>query len=239
LSGGAVPGPRAVLLDAMGTLLRLEAPAPALRRGLRDEHGIAVSAQAAEHAVAAEMAFYRAHHDEGSDSASLLALRLRCAEVLRDALGPVAGSLTSQALLPTLMRALRFSAFPDALPALDALRRAGARLAVVSNWDASLPEVLQRTGLAGRLDAVVASAVVGAAKPSPAIFVAALRAVGVPASAALHVGDTVDQDVLGARAAGIAAALLRRGPAAPEGVTDLPPGVPVIRSLAEVAGLAP
>jgi putative hydrolase of the HAD superfamily len=236
---GRSPAPRAVLLDAMGTLLRLEAPAPALRLGLRDEHGIEVGAEAAEHAARSEMAFYRAHHDEGRDPESLARLRLRCAEVLRDALGPVARGVAPQALLPTLMRALRFAAFPDAAPALDAMRRSGARLAVVSNWDASLPEVLRRTGLAGRVDAVLASAVVGAAKPSPAIFTAALDALGVPASAALHVGDTVRDDVLGARAAGIAAVLLRRDPAARPGVEDLPAGVRVIGSLAEVAGLAP
>ena len=234
-SPAGVSEPRAVLLDAMGTLLRLEAPGPALRRLLREVHGIQVSEQAAERAAQAEMAFYRDHHDEGHDPQSLADLRLRCAEVMVAALAPGAGALTAASLVPTLMAALRFEAFPDVEPALRALRRRGVRLVVVSNWDASLPEVLERLGLAPLLDAVLASAVVGAAKPARAIFEAGLAAAGVSASQALHVGDTVEDDVRGALAAGIAVALIRRS-GADGGDETLPPGVRVIRSLAEIPG---
>lgn len=218
----------------MGTLLRLEPPGPALARALLEQHAITVPDERAEAAVAAEIAYYREHHDEGSDRESLAGLRLRCAEVLRAALGPVAAGLDAQGLVPTLMGALRFGVFSDAVPALRALRRAGRRLVAVSNWDCSLPDVLERTGLGALLDGAVASAVVGASKPDPAIFVAGLEAVGVPAGRALHVGDSLEHDVAGARAAGIAAVLLRR-----EGSGPAPAGVRVIGSLAELPGLAP
>jgi putative hydrolase of the HAD superfamily len=99
-------------------------------------------------------------------------------------------------------------------------------VAVVSNWDVSLGAVLDRLGVS--VDAVVASAAVGAAKPDPAIFAAALDRLGVAPADAVHVGDSLEHDVAGARASGLRAVLLRRdggrGPA----------DVPVIASLAEL-----
>jgi putative hydrolase of the HAD superfamily len=99
------------------------------------------------------------------------------------------------------------------------LRERGARLAVVSNWDVSLHDVLERTRLRPLLDAVVISAELGAAKPDPAIFRAALERVGATAGSALHVGDSLEADVEGARAAGVEAVLVARdGATAAEGV---------------------
>jgi putative hydrolase of the HAD superfamily len=76
------------------------------------------------------------------------------------------------------------------------------RIVCVSNWDFELGAVLERIGLAPALDGVVTSAAVGARKPDPAIFAAALAVAGCEAAAAIHVGDS-DEDVEGARAAGI------------------------------------
>jgi putative hydrolase of the HAD superfamily len=89
---------------------------------------------------------------------------------------------------------------------------------VVSNWDASLHEVLERVGLAPALEGVVTSAEVGARKPDVAIFERALELAGVPAAEAIHVGDNPAEDVKGARAAGIEAVLIRRdGGSGPDG----------------------
>src|SRR5918999_2816302 len=104
-----------------------------------------------------------------------------------------------------MLASLRFTAHADAAPALRELRAGGLRLAVASNWDASLPEVLERAGLRELVDAVVASAAVGAAKPDPALFHAALDAVGATPAEALHVGDSLERDVGGARSAGLRA----------------------------------
>jgi len=101
---------------------------------------------------------------------------------------------------------------------VDALRRRGATLVVVSNWDLSLHDVLGATGLDRLVDHVVISAELGVAKPDPAIFAHALALVGVGADQALHVGDSVEADVAGARAAGIEVILLARaGERAPTG----------------------
>jgi putative hydrolase of the HAD superfamily len=220
--------PSALLLDALGTLVALVPPWPALVRELA-ARGLTVSEARAREALLAEMAFYRAHHAEARDAVTLQRLRERCARVLGEALGPSARRLEGRELLAALLASLRFVAFPEVAPALTALRAHGARLVVVSNWDVSLHEVLARTGLAGRVDAVVTSAETGAAKPDPAIFAAALRAAGgVRAPEALHVGDSLDADVAGARAAGIDAVLLRRDGGPPI------EGVRTIRSLGQL-----
>lgn len=225
---------RAVLLDGLGTLLALAPPWPALARTLRESYGLEVDVAAAEYAFRAEMAYYRAHHHEAHDHATLEELRRRCAEVLRGELPPAVGATLSGAQAQdAMLAALRFSAYPDAPAALTGLRARGMRLVVVSNWDVSLPSVLSATGLAGMLDGAIASATVGRAKPARAIFEAALALAGVPAERALHVGDSLAHDVLGARGAGIAAVLLRRASAVADG-GDPPAGVPVISSLAEL-----
>src|SRR5262249_17301629 len=99
---------------------------------------------------------------------------------------------------------------PDAVPALSALRDRGLRLITVSNWDCSLPRVLESCGLDGMLDGTVTSAEAGARKPDPAIFAAALELAGVGPGEAVHVGDTPDEDVAGAQAAGIRPLLIDR-----------------------------
>ncbi len=210
--------PGAVLLDAMGTLVSFAPPAPRLRALLAERHGVHVAEAEAAAAMRAEVAYYRREHDRAVDAASLAALRRDCAAVVRDHLPPAAARALDDldAFVPTLVDAIAFSAYPEAVAVLDALRERGHPLAVVSNWDVSLHDVLAATGLAERVDAVVVSAVLGAAKPSPAPFHAALDALGAEAAGALHVGDTVAEDVAGALAAGIRAALVvRDGPAAP------------------------
>jgi putative hydrolase of the HAD superfamily len=57
----------------------------------------------------------------------------------------------------------------------------------------------------------VSSAVAGARKPDPAIFEPALELAGCAPEEALHVGDTREEDVAGARAAGIRPLLIDRG----------------------------
>jgi putative hydrolase of the HAD superfamily len=227
---------RAVLLDGMGTLVELLPPAPALRAELRRRFSVELAAAEAERAIAAEIAYYRAHHLEGRNRAALVDLRRRCAEVLLAELPQQARSrIPAREMVAALLAALRFQPYPDAAPALAALRARGVRLVVVSNWDCSLHSVLAATGLRTHLHGAVTSAELGAAKPSPAIFSHALTLAGVPAGSAVHVGDSLEEDVAGAQAAGIAAVLVRRDGTAPRS----PPRVPTIRSLRELPAHAP
>jgi putative hydrolase of the HAD superfamily len=199
---------RAVLLDALGTLLELEPPGPRLRAQLA-ARGVEVTEAEAAAALRAEIAYYRRHHDEAVDAAALHDLRDRCTEVLRAALpGP---ARDTPDLRGALLAALRFRAYPEVPGVLAALRAQGLALVVVSNWDVSLHGVLADTGLAEAVDAALTSAEVGAAKPDPAIFARALEAAGgVAAADAVHVGDSLEADVAGARAAGLDAVLVAR-----------------------------
>jgi putative hydrolase of the HAD superfamily len=189
---------RAILLDALGTLVELEPPWVHLAAALGTEPD-----ERMVRAFRAEMRYYREHSDEGRDEASLAQLRRRCADILSRELG-------RNISVETMMSAIRFRAYPDAEPALGALQGLGLRLVCVSNWDFSLPDVLARCGLGDFLDAVITSALAGARKPDPAIFERALELAECAPADALHVGDTRAEDVEGARAAGIRALLIDR-----------------------------
>lgn len=220
---------RAVLIDALGTLVELQPPGPRLRERLEELSGVDVGLEAAERGFAAEIGHYVAHHMEGGDRAGLEQLRDDCAAVMHDALGVEA--IDRAAVRRAMVEALEFEAFADARPALEQLRALGLRLVVASNWDCSLPEWLDGAGIWQLVDGAVSSAAVGEPKPSPAVFRAALEIAGVEAGEALHVGDSLGNDIEGARAAGIRAVLLDRSG------SPAPPGVETVRSLGEVASL--
>jgi putative hydrolase of the HAD superfamily len=218
---------RAVLLDALGTLVELQAPAPRLRRLLR-ESGIDVSEEQAAAGFMTEIAYYLDHHLDGSDRERLERLRDRCADELRRGLGvPELDHATARR---AMLGSLEFEPYPDVLAALRELRDRGVTVVITSNWDCSLPEWLRPAGILELVDGVVTSAEVGAAKPAPRVFERALAVAGVEPGQALHVGDKVDNDIEGAAAAGVRGVLLQR-----EG--DPPPGVEAIRSLEELPAL--
>jgi putative hydrolase of the HAD superfamily len=221
---------KAILLDALGTLVRLEPPAPRLRAELAERFGVEVSEAQAARAIAAEIAYYRGHLDQGSDRERLAALRARCAEVLRAALPPSSRleAVDPPAFTEALLASLRFADYPDVRPALGRARERGLRLVVISNWDVSLHEVLERLELARMLDGILTSAEVGARKPATPIFERGLGLAGVAPGEAVHVGDSIAEDVAGARNAGIAPVLIRRddGP--------VPSDVQVIGALTEL-----
>jgi putative hydrolase of the HAD superfamily len=98
----------------------------------------------------------------------------------------------------------------DSIEALPALAASGVPIAIVSNADGTVERVLREQqvcqvgpGPGIPVAAVFDSTVVGAAKPDPKIFEAALKTLGVRPEEVLHVGDSVLADVGGARAAGI------------------------------------
>jgi putative hydrolase of the HAD superfamily len=223
---------KAVLLDALGTLVELEPPWPALVMELA-ARGVDIDEDAARRALLVEMRHYRARCHTAADHESLTALRAECTEVLRAALpeGP-ARSLGAGELQVAMLASLHFRPYPEVPGVLGRLRAAGLRLVVVSNWDISLHHVLASLGLTALVDGVVTSAEAGVSKPSPAIFAAGLRLAHAEPAQALHAGDDIQGDVEGARAAGVPAVLVARNGEQP------PPGVPAIPTLDGLPGLA-
>lgn len=200
---------RVVLFDAGGTLFRERTSRAAIYADSARRHGLAVT----DAAIAAAM--------EASHAAlpSVVAGEFRYSPAwfrrfIADVFARVGHARLPPGLAPELFDrfadAATFRRFDDVVPALDALARRGCRLAVVSNWSAALPELLERLGIARRFDFVLASAAERVEKPDAGLFLRALERAGVEAAAALHVGDQPARDVAGALAAGIAPVLLDR-----------------------------
>jgi HAD superfamily hydrolase (TIGR01549 family) len=125
--------------------------------------------------------------------------------------------------------------YPDAIPAIDALRGRGYRVAVIGNQPTSRTAELRRIGIEAEVMAM--SAEMGIAKPSQQFFERVLELLGSPpASSVAYVGDRVDNDVLPAVVAGMRAVWIRRGPWGY--IERLPEGVHpalIVASLAELA----
>jgi putative hydrolase of the HAD superfamily len=209
------PKPRGLLLDAMGTLITL-----------RESVGTTYAAVAAEHGLAVEAAAIDAHFPAIYQAAPPLAFSLadpaalleaerdwwgeRIREVFAVSDGtPEPGAALIEALYERFAQPQLWRVYSDVPRRLEAWRRQGFRLAVVSNFDRRLHGLLAALDLRPWLDAVIVSSEVGAAKPSPVPFQRALEALGLESPQVWHVGDQ-QADVDGAARAGVRCLRLRR-----------------------------
>lgn len=118
--------------------------------------------------------------------------------------------------LPELSRGLfarfadpaTFELYPGALELLDAARASGLAVGVISNWSARLPGLLAALGVAQRVDFVLCSAIEELEKPDVELFRRAVSRAGVAPDEAVHAGDDLEKDYLGARRAGLRAVLV-------------------------------
>jgi len=210
---------RAVLLDAGNTILALDYEVIADRIRV-DGHSVTLAAvRGAEQRARVRLDPHFAP-DRSTEAPDIFQLYFRY--ILEDlgvpwdaAAGRVAADLRTAKPF-----GLWSVAVPEAPGVLDDLRHRGLRLAVVSNSNGTVAEILHAVGLAQYLDAIVDSAVVGVEKPDPRIFHHATAAVGVQPEEAVHIGDLYSVDVRGARAAGCQAILL--DPAGAWTTTDCP-----------------
>lgn len=123
--------------------------------------------------------------------------------------------------------------YQDALTALDGLRAAGYRLAIIANQPAERTAELRFIGV--RADVMAMSDEMGAHKPDAAFFLEALLLMGGPhATDVAYVGDRLDNDIGPAAAAGMRPVWLRRGPWAVITTDVPPPGTLVVDSLTEL-----
>lgn len=118
--------------------------------------------------------------------------------------------------------------FPDTLPVLAQLKARGFEVGIISNFDSRLFSVMRGLGIADSFDTVTISSLAQAAKPSPKIFRLALEKHAVDPEEALHIGDSVRDDVEGARNAGLHVALVDRDRKHQQS------DVPILKSLEEL-----
>jgi putative hydrolase of the HAD superfamily len=100
--------------------------------------------------------------------------------------------------------------YPEVPRVLKALKEKRLVLGIVSNWDSRLLSICEGMRVDRAFDFILASALVGSAKPDAGIFKRALELARVSPGEALHVGDSVENDCLGAKRARIDALLINR-----------------------------
>ncbi len=112
--------------------------------------------------------------------------------------------------------------YPEVIEGIEAFAKMGLKLAVVTNKPTlfTIP-LLERTGLAKYMDAVVCGDTCPKRKPDPDQFLFACAQLGVPAEQALAIGDSIN-DALAARAAGCTVLAVPYGYNEGESVDDLP-----------------
>lgn len=114
----------------------------------------------------------------------------------------------AEAITEGWLHSENFELYEDALPALAELRAHGLKIALVSNTSRDLDAFIRHFEL--DVDAWISSGTHGKVKPSPTIFRAALELLEVEPEAAVMVGDSLLDDVEGARALGMQAFLIDR-----------------------------
>jgi len=129
-------------------------------------------------------------------------------------------------------RSAHFELYDDALPVVELLADRGLMIGLLSNSSRDLDEFVAHHRL--RADAVLTSHAHGKTKPHESIFRAMLELLGVAPAEAVMVGDTIEDDVEGARAVGMQAVLLDREGRYPDAVVRLDD----LRELPAALGLA-
>ncbi len=195
----------ALLLDAFGTLITVDAPAERLRQAVADGLDIEISLDDAHRAFTAEVTYYADRCHLGRDPGSLAALHQECAAIVLEELRI---DLDPRKAVELLGHAIQYRAYADTGPLLRGAAERELPVAVVSNADYSLPDMLARAGV--QVNTVFSSAAAGSSKPDTGIFAQALAALDVPAERALHVGDTPDTDAVGAAAIGVDVRIIDR-----------------------------
>ena len=224
----------AITLDAAGTLIHVAEPVADTYARIATASGARLAARTLESAFREEfrrmpaMAF-----PERSGAARLEAERAWWRQLVARVVERAGGVCDFETYFDALYRhyahAGAWRVYEDVPAMLDAARARGLRLAVVSNFDSRLVDILHGLGIAERFDAIVYSTACGSAKPDAGIFAQALADLEASPRSVLHAGDDLEADYRGARAAGLAALLVKRRGSPPAG------DVTVIRSLRELA----
>lgn len=223
-----------VFVDATDTLLRVHGSVGQLYAPVARRHGFETTAQAIDVAFRAAMSTSPAPCFPGADPGDLERLEKDWwRNVVRRTFEPLGPFPRFDSFFDEVFEIFRTTAAWDLLPGaretLLALRAGGRRLGIISDMDGRLIDVLEFLGLRRIFDPIVLSTQVGRSKRDGAIYAHALAAAGLLGEQAVHVGDNLRLDVLGAQAAGMTPIYFDA-----DGNGDAPPGVAVVRSWAEI-----
>jgi REG-2-like HAD superfamily hydrolase len=188
-------GVRAVSLDAAGTLVFPREPVAQTYAAFAQRHGGSASVEqiAAEFPRALEELKPLRHGDPH--------WRRYFDEVVARATGCAAAELASE-LYDHFAQASAWRLADGARECIEALTEAGLKVGVLSNWDVRLRPILDGLGVTPLVHAIFVSAEIGADKPDRRAFIAACTGFDVKPNELLHVGDSDEADIAGARDAG-------------------------------------
>jgi HAD superfamily hydrolase (TIGR01549 family) len=199
-------GLRAVVFDVDYTIAK---PGPDLGpegyRRLGERHGLALDPDRYDEARRAAFVDLKRHPELDHDEE----IWIRFTQRIIEGMGGVGDTYAAAAEMEgAWAHAQHFELYEDALPALEALRARGLAIGLLSNSARDLDLFVQHHGL--DVDAVLTSGSHGKTKPHETIFRRMLELLAVEPREALMVGDTVEDDVEGALAVGMAAILVDR-----------------------------
>jgi putative hydrolase of the HAD superfamily len=206
---------KAVFFDVGNTLLFADPSVPEVFARVARRYGHKITVRDVEPCMADVDAYYQSEYMRDGD---FWCVQARAVQIWLDMYAMMADFCGISRDVPELTQAVYdeyldpacWSTFPDVEACLKGLKRRGFSLGIVSNWGATLEQLVRGLGLLPYFDDVVASAAVGCRKPSGAIFEIALERMGVDASDAVHVGDLPEADGEGAAAAGIRPIIIDR-----------------------------
>ena len=212
---GSVKNPKAVFLDAAGTLFESVTPVAITYAKLAKRYGKNVPYEEMSRrfhhcfATAPPMAF------PGAEGQSLKVLeRGWWRDVVRRIFEPTEPFLGFEDYFEELFayfaRPDSWALYDDSLATLEALKERSLPLAMISNFDSRVLTIIRGLGIADYFDSVFISSSAGFAKPAPEIFFLALERYGIAPHEAIHVGDSPETDVEGALNAGVRPVLLDR-----------------------------
>ena len=212
----ATPMIKVVSFDFYNTLAKFWPPLDAIQQSACRELGLSVTNTGIDRGYAVADVFFNeenARHSLGDRSESERSEFFAEYEriLLENAGLSVTLALAKQIWDLVIAVPKDFIAFDDTLPALATLREKGYSLGVLSNLRREMAPMFSELGMTPYLDFCINSQEVGAEKPYPQIFRAALERVSVAPEEAVHVGDQYEADVLGARGVGMHAVLIDRG----------------------------
>lgn len=236
---------QAVFFDAAGTLFSVTRPVAEIYLDLAVQHGFRPGPDAK---VSIKSAFQRAMQDapppafQVEDPAEIKRCeRLWWFDVVHNVFYRVGMFQRFDDFFEEVFR--RFDGpdlwqlYPETLDVLQDLRRRGLELGIVSNFDTRLFNVLRGLKLDEYFETVTISSLARAAKPAPGIFQLALEKHALDPEEALHVGDSLRDDVIGATRAGLRGVWLDRSGESAGASTPGPVSTTKITSLTELPKL--
>ncbi len=210
-----ISGIEAVFFDVGSTLLEPNPPVEEVFTEIVQSYGYDLAVDDVAPHMSAVDDFYEAEYikdgDFWADPDRSIRIWLDMYEFLSHRLGlDDDASKIAERVYREYAKASRWKPYPDVLDCLEALRKAGKRLAIVSNWDPALRQIFDGLGLSQYFEVITSSADVGFRKPNPEIFKLTLDKMDLEPSKVVHVGDIPEADGDGASSAGITPVIIDR-----------------------------